>query len=80
MVLSAKVTMNLPNTAIVTVATELPRRRPQMPIATPDKKRLPAPHQRLPIKSMNGIVSKSCKGLSFSLSTYYMCKEGTNRR
>ena len=31
MVLSAKVTMNLPNTAIVTVATELPRRRPQMP-------------------------------------------------
>ena len=59
MVLSAKVTMNLPITAIVTVAVELPKRRPQMPIATPDKNRLPAPHHLRPIKSMNGIVSKS---------------------
>ena len=31
MVLSAKVTMNLPVTAIVTVAVELPNTRPQIP-------------------------------------------------
>ena len=69
MVLSANVTMNLPITAMVTVATELPNMRPHMPckmdvnenhmnhiktllivpIAAPEKKRLPAPLHRLPM-------------------------------
>lgn len=50
-----------------------------LPIAIPDKKRLPAPHHLRPIKSMKGIVSRSWKGTVLEILADYLCIEISNR-